>query len=171
MALRSEYALGHSEFNAFLFALVGEESSGQQLTVLSALARLGLDPWGEAARLSGMSRQAATEALAAAIGALPGEDWQVSDRLSIAARLVGCLPRRGAPSAGSPAAGSTQGRSIGDRQQKPGAAKWLVWMAIGAAAFFAVSYLNADNATGPDAGNAISNQQRSADIEPGGTVR
>ena len=52
MALRPEYSLGHSEFNEFLFAFVGEEKSGQQLTVLSALARLGLDPWGEAARLS-----------------------------------------------------------------------------------------------------------------------
>lgn len=52
MPLRSEYMLGHSEFNEFLFAVVGEERGGQQLTVLSALARLGLDPWGEAARLS-----------------------------------------------------------------------------------------------------------------------
>jgi hypothetical protein len=45
MALRPEYSLVHSEFNDFLFAFVGEEKSGLQLTVLSALARLGLDPW------------------------------------------------------------------------------------------------------------------------------
>ena len=95
MALRPEYSLGHSEFNEFLFAFVGEEKSGQQLTVLSALARLGLDPWGEAARLSELPKEAATHALAATIGALPGGDWKVSDRQSIAVRLVNCLPRRG----------------------------------------------------------------------------
>ena len=37
MALRPEYSLVHSEFNDFLFALVGQEKSGMQLTVLSAL--------------------------------------------------------------------------------------------------------------------------------------
>ena len=99
MALRPEYSLGHSEFNEFLFSFVGEERSGQQLTVLSALARLGLDPWGEAARLSELPKEAATHALAAAIGALPGGDWKVSDLQSIAVRLVNCLPRRGSPSA------------------------------------------------------------------------
>ncbi len=52
MALRPEYSLVHSEFNDFLFALVGQEKSGMQLTVLSALARFGFDPWREAARLS-----------------------------------------------------------------------------------------------------------------------
>jgi hypothetical protein len=38
MALRPESSLVHSEFNDFLFALVGQEKSGMQLTVLSALA-------------------------------------------------------------------------------------------------------------------------------------
>ena len=32
MPLRPEYSLGHSEYNAFLFASVGEEKSGLQLT-------------------------------------------------------------------------------------------------------------------------------------------
>ena len=54
MTLRPEYSLVHSEFNEFLFAFVGEEKSGADLTVLSALARLGLDPWNEAARLSAL---------------------------------------------------------------------------------------------------------------------
>ncbi len=46
MALRQEYALAHSRFNDFLFAFVAEEKSGQNLTVLSAMSRLGLNPWG-----------------------------------------------------------------------------------------------------------------------------
>ena len=40
MTLRPEYSLGHSEYNAFLFAAVGEENVGT-LTVLTALTRLG----------------------------------------------------------------------------------------------------------------------------------
>ena len=45
MTLRREYSLGHSEYNDFLFASVGEEKIGMSLTVLTALTRLGVDPW------------------------------------------------------------------------------------------------------------------------------
>jgi hypothetical protein len=41
-----------SDFDAFLFAPVGEERNGMLLSVLSALARLDVDPWQEAARLA-----------------------------------------------------------------------------------------------------------------------
>ncbi len=148
MALRAEYSLGHSEFNEFLFAFVGEEKNGQPLTVLSALARLGLDPWGEAARLSELPKEAATRALAATIGALPEGDWKVSDQQSIAVRLVNCLPKRGSPSARSP-----RGKSTGDQNQKSGAQKWLVWIALGAAVLFAMSRLYGDRVTEPEFGN------------------
>jgi len=94
MVLRPEYALGHSEFNDFLFAFVGVEKNGIQLTVLSALARLDLDPWGEATRLSTLTREAATSALAAAICALPEGQWNAQDSRSIASRLVGHLPNQ-----------------------------------------------------------------------------
>ena len=36
------------EFQAFLYAPIGEEENGTTLSVLSALARLGLDPWKQA---------------------------------------------------------------------------------------------------------------------------
>ncbi len=166
MALRPEYSLGNSEFNEFLFAFVGEERSGQQLTVLSALARLGLDPWGEAARLSELPKETATNALAAAIGALPGANWKVSDRQSIAVRLVNCLPRRSSPSARAP-----QGRSIGDQKQKSGALKWLIWIALGTAVLFAMSRLHADEVSEPDVSSVWSNQQHLAGIAPTGIVR
>ena len=139
MALRPEYSLGHSEFNEFLFAFVGEEKNGLQLTVLSALARLGLDPWGEAARLSQLPCETATRALTAAIAGLPEGDWKVSDSRSIAARLVNFLPRRGTPSAGP-----SQGTSIEDRKSKSDARKWLVWGALAAAVFILVSRLYVD---------------------------
>jgi hypothetical protein len=59
MTLRPEHSLGHSEYNAFLFAAVGEEKIGLQLTVLTALTRLGFDRWQEALRLSDMPRETA----------------------------------------------------------------------------------------------------------------
>src|SRR3546814_6948512 len=102
MALRSEYSLGHSQFNDFLFAYVGEEKEGLEVTVLSALARLGLDPWEEAARLSALSEEAATSALTATIARVPEGNWRASDARAIALRLVDFLPSQGSSSQGSP---------------------------------------------------------------------
>ena len=48
MTLPTQFSLLDSEFNEFLFATVGEERIGVPLSVLSAFARLGLDPWVEA---------------------------------------------------------------------------------------------------------------------------
>ena len=67
MTLRPEYSLGHSEYNAFRFAAVGEEKVGLPLTVLTALTPLGFDPWGEAARLSHLRRETAARAFAVTI--------------------------------------------------------------------------------------------------------
>ena len=41
-----------SEFDDFLHARIVEDGNGLPLTVLSALARLNMDPWDEAARLA-----------------------------------------------------------------------------------------------------------------------
>ncbi len=129
MALRSEYSLGHSQFNDFLFAFVGEEKSGSRLTVLSALARLGFDPWAEAARLSGLTREVAASALAATLAALPEGNWKESDSRSIAIRLVDHLPKHVSPEAKSP-----RGSGIRDPMPKWEAAqKWLPWIAFGVA--------------------------------------
>lgn len=98
MTLRPEYSLSHSEFNNFLFAYVGEEKSGLQLTVLSALARLGLDPWAEAARLSDLPKEAATAALTDTMSGLPEGDWKAANLPAVAGRLVGFLPKRSASS-------------------------------------------------------------------------
>jgi len=96
MTLRPEYSLGHSEYNAFLFAAVGEEKVGLPLTVLTALTRLGFDPWREAARLSDLPRETATRVFAVTIAMLPEGDWKASDSEAIAARLVNWLPRQSA---------------------------------------------------------------------------
>ena len=41
-----------SEFDDFLYAPIGEDRNGMLLSVLSALARLDIDPWQEAAKLA-----------------------------------------------------------------------------------------------------------------------
>jgi hypothetical protein len=92
MTLRPEYSLGHSPYNAFLYATVGEEQVGVPLTVLTALARLGYDPWHEAARLSGLPKETAARAFAVTIAMLPEGDWKASESEAIAARLVSWLP-------------------------------------------------------------------------------
>jgi hypothetical protein len=130
MTLRPEYSLGHSEYNAFLFASVGEEKSGLQLTVLTALTRLGFDAWDEAARLSGLAKDAAARELATAIGRLPEGDWKVSEAGAIAARLVTSLPRHSVtavpPTRVRQAA--TPGTTGGSR-----VTKWLVWSVVAVA--------------------------------------
>ena len=52
MTLRRAYMPILPEFDAFLFASVGEEVDGVPLSVLSALSQLDLDPRAEAARLA-----------------------------------------------------------------------------------------------------------------------
>jgi hypothetical protein len=88
------FSLLNSEFNDFLFAPIGEESNNTVLTVLSALARLGIDPWQESARLAQLSVEKATQRLTSIISGLPNGSWAQSDAGAIAARLVKFLPRK-----------------------------------------------------------------------------
>ena len=117
--LRPEYSLGHSEYNPFLFAAIGEDKAGLPLTVLSALTRLGFDPWQEAGRLSDLPRETAAVALAATIATLPEGDWKATESGAIAARLVAWLPGRNASAVPSAKAARFWGRrdeaGIGDR--------------------------------------------------------
>src|SRR5579871_6864247 len=83
-----------SEFNDFLFAPIGEERNGMPLSVLSALARMDVDPWQEAAELARLSKENATQRLASLIAAaLPGKPSVRQDPGTIAARLIALLPR------------------------------------------------------------------------------
>jgi hypothetical protein len=83
-----------SEFNAFLFAPVGDERNGMTLTVLSALARLDVDPWQEASELARMPRAAANQRLTSLVAALPDTPSTWSQPDTIADRLIALLPRR-----------------------------------------------------------------------------
>jgi hypothetical protein len=93
MMRAASVSLVGSEFNDFLFASIGQERNGMLLSVLSALARLDVDPWEEAAELARLPAQTSTLRLASLIAALPGEPSADLDPGTIAARLVALLPR------------------------------------------------------------------------------
>ena len=81
------------EFDKFLYAPIGEGRNGTTLSVLSALARLDVDPWQEAASLARMPREAATARLTAMIASLPDEPTKDIPAKTIAADLVALLPK------------------------------------------------------------------------------
>lgn len=95
MTMRAGFNLHHSDLQEFLFAPVWDEKSGTPLSILSALARLGMDPWGEAARLAEMPRAGAVSALAAILARLPRSESEVPDYSRISERLVQFLPEGG----------------------------------------------------------------------------
>jgi hypothetical protein len=82
------------EFDDFLYAPIGADGNEMPLTVLSALTRLDIDPWEEAAELSELPKDTATQRLALLIARLPGVPWAQADLKAIADRLIELLPRR-----------------------------------------------------------------------------
>jgi len=131
MALPARFSLLDSEFNEFLFATVGEESIGMPLSVVSALTRLGLDPWLEAARLSDLPRDFAVATLSGMIARLPVGRWELSDTRGIAARLIESLPPRGSIARAGPA------KPDGTKRARLPA--WLIFIALGAAVFLGMA--------------------------------
>ena len=106
--MRAGFNLHHSDLQEFLFAPIWDEKNGTPLSILSALARLGLDPWGEAARLADMPRAGAASALAAILAKLPRNEQEVPDYAKISQHLVQFLPEGGSkPSDGT--AGNSSG--------------------------------------------------------------
>ena len=163
MTLRPEYSLGHSAYNGFLHAEVGEEANGVRLTVLTALTRLGIDPWQEAARLADLPRDVAVTALAAALARLPamspGGNWKAADAEAIATRLAGLLPGHSSAPLQQPAARPAAARSAADSgadsSAAPGAAAgparkatlstWLLWGVAALILYFLFLQFQPDN--------------------------
>jgi hypothetical protein len=82
------------EFDDFLYALVGAESDEMPLSVLSALARLDVDPWEVAAELAALPKDTAAQRLAVLLARLPGGRCTGADSGTIADRLIELLPHR-----------------------------------------------------------------------------
>ena len=107
------FALQRSELNDFLFAIVGTERNGMTLSLVSAFARLGSDPWREARRLAGLPKLEAIDSLALTIAGMPASIWTLPDATTIAARLVALLPTRsGSPEPGPSTHGGQAARFV-----------------------------------------------------------
>jgi hypothetical protein len=86
-----------TDFDAFLFATVGDDANGLPLTLLTVLARLGVDPWEEAEDLASLPAESAMQRLAARLEAMPNGPATAADTVNIATRLIKLLHRAPAP--------------------------------------------------------------------------
>ena len=114
--MASEAYIGHA-YDAFLFESLGVEDNGMDLSVLSVLARAGVDPWAEAKRLAGLPRQAAISAI-----------QKFTGDAETARHLAELLPRASAPHPPSP--------QTADRERlfrKYGLLVIIAWLAIAVA--------------------------------------
>ncbi len=115
------------------------------LSVLSALARLNIDPWQEAARLAGLPGEAATRRLVSLIAVMPGGPSAHPDPGTIAARLIALLPRRASPVSAStkiwPRAGAA-------------AKSWIVIYVIFMVFAVGAQWIASSRQTPPQVGNA-----------------
>jgi len=121
MTTSDAFALQKSGLNAFLFAEVGTELNGSPLTILSVLARLGQDPWTEAAKWTKLPKATMIDRLAQSIAQMPMSPQALSDVRSTAARLVQLLPSQSARPPETPVT------------SKPVLPKWVLMTICGAA--------------------------------------
>ena len=83
-----------TDFDSFLFAPIGEDTNGLPLTLLSVFARLGIDPWEEAADLSQLPLEPALQRLTSRLEAAPNaRPESAADTVNIATRLIALLHR------------------------------------------------------------------------------
>ena len=85
------------DFDAFLYATVGENAEGLPLSVVSVLARADLDPWKAAARYVALPEETAVHDLAALIGALSLHRPALPDNVALARSLIALLPHAASP--------------------------------------------------------------------------
>ncbi len=119
MPLRPEYTLHQSDLSEFLSASLWEEKNGNSLSMLSALARLGIDPWAEAARLAALRKDAAASALAVILRRISTQQSELPDAVTTADRLVKLLPEGGSATA-------VTGKTAGRNRRKGSIGPWLL---------------------------------------------
>ncbi|HEY1301822.1 MAG TPA: hypothetical protein VGF07_15085 [Stellaceae bacterium] len=136
MTLRRPFRPLRPDLDEFLFATVGEETEGVSLSVISALVRLGLDPWQEAGRLSSLSSREAAEQMARLIAELPGSFRPLEEAREIARHLVGLLPKHDIPRVAAPRV-QIQLR-YRKRAPSPPSSYWIVLGLLTAAALLSI---------------------------------
>jgi hypothetical protein len=122
-----------------LFAPICEQADGVQLSVLSALARVNVDPWEEATKLAAMPRAIAQSTLISTLDLLSGRSWKPAEAEVVAERLIQLLPQ------GGEMAESSAGEIAAVRAQRTN--YWLVWLVFA----MAISFLSPHHQTTTDA--------------------
>jgi hypothetical protein len=86
----SDYKMNDSIYEAFLYTEIGEQENGMPLSMVSALTRLGLDPWDEARRLASLPAAAAAAAVSDLIKRTSARATELP---KLSARMVALLSR------------------------------------------------------------------------------
>ena len=90
-----------TDFDEFLYSSIGTDATGMPLTLLTVLARHGVDPWEEASGLARLPRESALQRLGSMFPAAPNGPAP-ADVASTATRLLALL-HRSAPARIEPA--------------------------------------------------------------------
>jgi hypothetical protein len=91
------------DFDDFLFAPVGPDFDGTPLTLATVLARLGVDPWEEAAELASLAQEPAMQRLTSRLESMPNAPSTAEDTVNVAMRLLALLHRAAPRKSPSPA--------------------------------------------------------------------
>jgi hypothetical protein len=83
-----------NDIDRFLYANVGDDKNGNTVSVLSTLARLGLDPWKEASDLANLSIEKARRRLSALLSGFRDVPALAIDNGATVERLIRLLPER-----------------------------------------------------------------------------
>ena len=99
-------------FDRFLYASVGEDRNGYAVTVLSAFARLGLDPWEEASELGAEPRDVAYDRLSTLLSGFRDVPTLLREHAATARKLTELLPRHPARALKASGLSTIQGSPI-----------------------------------------------------------
>ncbi len=127
-----------ADFDSFLFAEVGEDRNGATVTVISALARLGIEPWNEARELAGLGQEEAKARLTAHFETITDIPALALASASRAARLVPLLPKNKPRLVSKPPEKTAEDTTESPRRLP---ASWLFIALIGILALARILYL------------------------------
>ena len=161
---RPRFATLNPRYEDFLFAPICEDANGMRLSVLSALARMNIDPWEEASRLAAMPKAIAEKTLLSILDRVSGRSWKSPEAAAIAARLVGLLPQPGevgTVAATGTAKGSAQRTSF-----------WWVWLSFYLAMSFIMPHHQATttNAGAAKSAPVATDQLREGSVDSTGVI-
>jgi hypothetical protein len=132
---RARFSTLSASYDDFLSASVCEDGTVMRLSVLSALARMNLDPWEEAGRLAAMPKATAEKTLLLIIDTVSGRSWKSDEAAVVGARLVQLLPQLGQAAPMTSPAAATAGQE--PKRGRGGLTSyWWVWLGLWVAMSF-----------------------------------